>query len=502
MGRGLLIGLWLLIVSLVPAFAQDGGPAPDPSEVSEPDAYVVPIHGAIDRPLAVYISRSVERARADDVSFVIFDIDTFGGRVDSALEITTRIGSLTDIETVAYVRVRPEGTGVSWSAGAIISMAADRIYMAPGTSMGAAAPVLQSPGGGQEGASEKTVSAVRTQMAALAEKNGYPRAIALAMVDADVRALEALVGAERRIVTGEELARLQEEAEAGGPTVEVESTISEEGKLLSLTAGEMERYGVSSGSPATFDDLYGVLGVEAERVVELAPDSADRIVSVITGSAFTSLLILAGLVALFLEITSPGFGIPGSVAVIAFSLLFTANFMLGRVASLELLLFMGGLVLLLLEVFVIPGFGVAGISGLVLLLSSLILSMQGFIVPEFDWQWDLLNRNVLLVLANTVGAFLAFAGFAYLFGRTDMFSRLKLADTQETTAGFTVQTNEVRERYLGRTGRAVSTLRPAGSADIDDERVSVEADGEWIDAGTEIEVIRVDGNRIIVRSRS
>ena len=502
MGRGLLIGLWLLIVSLVPAFAQDGGPAPDPSEVSEPDAYVVPIHGAIDRPLAVYISRSVERARADDVSFVIFDIDTFGGRVDSALEITTRIGSLTDIETVAYVRVRPEGTGVSWSAGAIISMAADRIYMAPGTSMGAAAPVLQSPGGGQEGASEKTVSAVRTQMAALAEKNGYPRAIALAMVDADVRALEALVGAERRIVTGEELARLQEEAEAGGPTVEVESTISEEGKLLSLTAGEMERYGVSSGSPATFDDLYGVLGVEAERVVELAPDSADRIVSVITGSAFTSLLILAGLVALFLEITSPGFGIPGSVAVIAFSLLFTANFMLGRVASLELLLFMGGLVLLLLEVFVIPGFGVAGISGLVLLLSSLILSMQGFIVPEFDWQWDLLNRNVLLVLANTVGAFLAFAGFAYLFGRTDMFSRLKLADTQETTAGFTVQTNEVRERYLGRTGRAVSTLRPAGSADIDDERVSVESDGEWIDAGTEIEVIRVDGNRIIVRSRS
>jgi membrane-bound serine protease (ClpP class) len=502
MGRGLLIGLWLLIVSLVPAFAQDGGPAPDPSEVSDPDAYVVPIHGAIDRPLAVYISRSVERARADDVSFVIFDIDTFGGRVDSALEITTRIGSLTDIETVAYVRVRPEGTGVSWSAGAIISMAADRIYMAPGTSMGAAAPVLQSPGGGQESASEKTVSAVRTQMAALAEKNGYPRAIALAMVDADVRALEALVGAERRIVTGEELARLQEEAEAGGPTVEVESTISEEGKLLSLTAGEMERYGVSSGSPATFDELYGVLGVEAERVIELAPDSADRIVSVITGSAFTSLLILAGLVALFLEITSPGFGIPGSVAVIAFSLLFTANFMLGRVASLELLLFMGGLVLLLLEVFVIPGFGVAGISGLVLLLSSLILSMQGFIVPEFDWQWDLLNRNVLLVLANTVGAFLAFAGFAYLFGRTDMFSRLKLADTQETSAGFTVQTNDVRERYLGRTGRAVSTLRPAGSADIDDERVSVESDGEWIDAGTEIEVIRVDGNRIIVRSRS
>ena len=502
MGRELLIGLWLLTVTLLPASTQEGTPVPDSSDVSDPDAFVVPIHGTIDRPLSVYISRSVERARSEGVSYVIFDVDTFGGRVDSALEITTRIGSLTDIETVAYVRVRPEGTGVSWSAGAIISMAADRIYMAPGTSMGSAAPVLQGPSGGQEAASEKTVSAVRTQMAALAEKNGYPRAIALAMVDADVRALEALVGGERRILTGEEFARLQEEAEAGGPTVELESTISEEGKLLSLTAGEMERYGVSSGSPATFGELYAELGVEAGRVAELSPDSADRIVSVITGSAFTSVLILAGLVALFLEITSPGFGIPGSVAIIAFSLLFTANLMLGRVASLELLLFMGGIVLLLLEVFVIPGFGVAGISGLALIIASLILSMQSFIVPEFDWQWDLLNRNVLLVLANTVGAFLAFAGVAYLFGRTNMFSRLKLADTQETAAGFTVQTTEVRERYLGRTGRAVSTLRPAGSADIDDERVSVEADGEWIDAGTEIEVIRVDGNRIIVRSRS
>jgi membrane-bound serine protease (ClpP class) len=498
MGRRFFIGLLLLTVTLGPVFAQNGGAG---EAQVEPDAFVVPIHGAIDRPLAVYITRSVERARSEGVSYVIFDIDTFGGRVDSALEITTRIGSLTETETVAYVRVRPEGTGVSWSAGAIISMAADRIYMAPGTSMGAAAPVLQSPGGGQEAASEKTVSAVRTQMAALAEKNGYPRAIALAMVDADVQAVEAFVDGEQRIVTAEELARLEEDAEAGAVEVEVGRTISEEGKLLSLTAGEMERFGVSSGSPATFDALYETLGVDAARVVELAPDSADQIVSVLTGGGFTSLLILVGLVALFLEVTSPGFGIPGSVAVIAFSLLFASNFMLGRVGSVELLLFMGALVLLLLEVFVIPGFGVAGISGLVLLVASLVLSMQGFIVPEFDWQWDRLNRNVLLVLANTVGAFLAFGGFAYLFGRTNMFNRLKLADTQQTAAGFTVQTNEVRERYLGRSGRAITTLRPSGSADIDDERVAVESDGEWIEAGTEVEVVRVDGNRLIVRAR-
>ncbi len=449
----------------------------------------------------MYVTRSVERARDEGVDYVIFDIDTFGGRVDSALEMTTRIGSLTDVETVAYVRVRPEGTGVSWSAGALIAMATDRIYMAPGTSMGATAPVLQGTGGSQEPASEKTVSAVRTQMAALAEKNGHPRGVALAMVDADVELVEAYVDEELRAVTATELEDLKREAEELDGTVEEGSTISAEGKLLSLTAGDMERYGVSSGTPSSYDELYARLEVDPEATVDLSPDMADSIVSVITGGAFTSLLILVGLVALFLEITSPGFGIPGSVAAIAFALIFSANFMLGQVGSLELLMFLAGILLLLVEVFLIPGFGVAGISGIVLLVVSLVLSMQGFVLPEFDWQRGRLNRNILLVLANTVGAFVAFGGMAYLFGRTNLFSRLTLSDTQTTDAGFTAQTSDVRERYLGKSGRAATTLRPAGTADLDGERVSVEADGEWIEAGTEVEVVRVDGNRIIVRKQ-
>ncbi|MFP3959955.1 MAG: NfeD family protein [Spirochaetaceae bacterium] len=489
--------LLILILTSVPGQTASAQ-ASDTSD-DDPQAYVVPIHGPIDRPLSVYVTRGVERARAEEVSHLIFDIDTFGGRVDSALEITARIGSLSEVETVAYVRIRPEGTGVSWSAGAIIAMAADRIYMAPGTSMGAAAPIIQGPGGEQQAADEKTVSAVRTQMAALAEKNDHPVGIALAMVDEDVELLEAFVDGVPRAVTREELTELELEADDSDDAVVVGRTISEEGKLLSLTAGEMERYGVSSGSPEGLEALYESLGLAAERVLELTPDAADGIVSLLTGGGFTSILILVGLVALFLEITSPGFGIPGGVAIIAFALIFSSNFMLGRVGSLELLLFVAGLVLLLTEVFIIPGFGVAGISGIGLLVISLVLSMQGFVVPEFDWQWDRLNRNVLLVLANTVGAFILFGVLAYLFGRTNMFGRLTLAGTQDSTAGFTAQTDDVRERYLGRTGRAVTVLRPSGTAEIDDERVSVESDGEWIEAGSTVEVLRVDGNRIIVR---
>jgi membrane-bound serine protease (ClpP class) len=145
--------------------------------------YIIPLQGDIEPFRLVFLRRSIEKA--SDADRIIFDINTFGGRVDTALQIATLIGSLRDIETIAFISAGAESLGVSWSAGALISFSARKIYMAQGTSMGAAAPVYQS-SEGMEMAPEKTVSAVRGQMAALAEKNGYPEAAALGMVDMDV----------------------------------------------------------------------------------------------------------------------------------------------------------------------------------------------------------------------------------------------------------------------------------------------------------------------------
>ncbi len=153
---------------------------------------VIPIIGEIDRAQVVLIRRGIEEARENGSEYIIFEIDTFGGRVDSALQITTLIGAQQDAVTIAYVTISAEGTGVSWSAGALISFACDMIFMAPGTSIGAATPVIQQRDGSVQTGSEKTVSAIRTQMAALAEKNGYSRAIALAMVDPDIEIFEVL----------------------------------------------------------------------------------------------------------------------------------------------------------------------------------------------------------------------------------------------------------------------------------------------------------------------
>ncbi|NLJ47757.1 MAG: nodulation protein NfeD, partial [Treponema sp.] len=270
--------------------------------------YVIPIQGDIEPSTAVFVRRNAEAALRAGAKVLVFDIDTFGGRVDSALRISSYIGSIRSAKTVAYVRSGPDSMGVSWSAGALIAFSASDIYMAPGTSIGAAAPVIMSPDGQSQGAGEKTVSAVRSQMAALAEKNGHPPLLALAMVDADVELVELSVDGRTTLATAEEAAALEKYRPGA---VERVRTVSAKGKLLSLTAGEAERYGLSKGTVADLDALAALLGSPGP-VKELSPSGADRLVVFITSGGVQALLILIGLVALFLEINSPGFGIPGT----------------------------------------------------------------------------------------------------------------------------------------------------------------------------------------------
>ena len=258
--------------------------------------------------------------------------------------------------------------GVSWSAGALIAMSCSSLYMAPGTSIGAAAPVVPSADGQMEGAGEKSVSAVRSQMAALAEKNGYPTAIALAMVDADVQLFEAYIDGELQLML---LGDLEVAEKATPDRVQRGREVSAKGKLLSLTAGEAERYGLSSGSAPDLDAVLVSLGTQGPAT-ELAPSFTDSLVVFVTSGAIQSILILIGLVAIFIEINSPGFGIPGTVALIAFLTLFGTNALMGTVGSLELILFILGIGLLTVEIFILPGFGVAGISGIVLIAGSLV----------------------------------------------------------------------------------------------------------------------------------
>jgi membrane-bound serine protease (ClpP class) len=248
--------------------------------------------------------------------------------------------------------------------------------------------------------------------------------------------------------------------------------------------------------------------------VESSPGAADGVITALTSGPVQALLIVLGLVLVFLEIQTPGFGLPGLGAIIAFSVVFGSGALLGKVGSLEIILFLLGVCLLAVEIFLIPGFGAAGISGLALIGLSLIFSMQDFVLPRFDWEWTVMGRNIMVV---AVGIIAAIAGIAVitLFGpRLRIFDRLTLTTAITGTAGEAAIAEEARDsgdaggevggteaahRLTGMTGAAATTLRPSGKASINGALYQVEADGAFIEQGSPVKVTRVQGSRIIVK---
>ena len=499
-----------LLASLCGASFAEEAAAPDsPTVQATPAAkvYVVEIHGEINPAMLAFVSRSVEKAKGEKATHVVFSIDTFGGRVDSALKITTVIGSVEPATTVAYVPFAAGAPsffsadptkGVSWSAGALISLACKHIYMAPGTSIGAAAPVYQTPDGIVM-AEEKVVSAVRAAAQALAEMNDHPKAIARAMVDSDVELVEAIADDKHLAVTYDDFTEMQREADKTGKEITLGRTISPQGKLLTLTAKEAEQYGLSAGTVATIPELLSALGLKSPSVVEMQQNPADSIIALLTSPTATTLLVVIALITLYLEITSPGFGLAGTVSIICFAIIFGSNFLLGRVGSVEILVFLTGVCMLMIELFLIPGFGVIGIAGILLIMASLVLSMQDFTIPQFSWQWDVLVKNLVSVVIGVTVSFVVIGLLMHYLSRVPVFNKLMLTTAQPPEQGYTVQPADAAQTLLGARGMSTTTLRPSGKAQIGNKTLVVETDGEFVERGSQVEVIAVDGNRVIVR---
>ncbi|MDR2701704.1 MAG: nodulation protein NfeD [Spirochaetaceae bacterium] len=501
---------WLIPVLLaLPLFADEipetGGASAGSGDAA---AWIIPIEGDIEPSMVTFVRREARRALDGGADFLVFEIDTFGGRVDSALQITSFIMSIKKAKTVAWVRNGESSMGVSWSAGALIALSCSQIYMANGTSIGAAAPVTIGADGHTEGTGEKTVAAVRSQIAAVAEKNGHPTGIALAMADYDVELWETEADGVIKVLTLQELERLESlrpGQEGAVKELRRVGIISPAGKLLSLTAGEAYRYGLTRGLADDREELLAMLGAGAV-LEESAPSAWDSIISFLVSGPVQGVLILIGLIMIFLEIQSPGFGIPGTVAILCFVLVFGSSFMLGRVGSLEIILFVLGLGLLAVEVFLIPGFGVVGISGIILIAFSLIFSMQDFVVPNFEWEWTLMGRNAIVVCTGLLAAITGIAVIALLGPKTRMFDRLMLKTQIDQTAsdgGGWQNDGGVESDYAaltGKTGTTVTTLHPIGKADIEGATYQVESDGSFVEPGKEVKVVKVQGNNIFVRS--
>jgi len=417
--------------------------------------YVVPIEGVVDLGLAPFVERVLDEATEAGAAAVVFDVDTFGGRVDGAVLIRDDMLHAR-VPTVAFVNPR------AISAGALITLAAETIAMAGGGTIGAATPVaVGGTSAAAEPVAEKTLSYMRKEFRATAELRGRPPLLAEAMVD---------------------------------PDVEIEGVI-EKGKLLTLTTAEALQHGLADFRADDLDALLAQLDLAGAEVRRATQTWAETVVRFLTHPMVSSLLMTIGILGIIVEIRTPGFGVPGAIGIASIALFFWGHWLV-RLAGWEELLLVGlGVVLLAAEVFVIPGFGIAGTLGLAALLGGLGLSLVGA-----GATWAAVVGALGQVALSLVLAIVVSLALLRLLPRLPFGRRLVL-DTELDVEGGYASPPASDRRWIGKGGTAASALRPAGVAHLDDERVDVVSDGEFIDAGEPIEVVRVDGNRIVVRRR-
>lgn len=410
--------------------------------------YVGKIDSEIDLGLAPYISRVITEAENANADAVIFKINTFGGRVDAATQIKDAILN-SKIKTVAFINNR------AISAGALIALSCNKIIMVPGSLIGAATVVDQA---GQK-VGEKYQSYMRSEMRSTAEKNGRPTNIAEGMVD------------ERVVIPGL-----------------VDST-----QLVTLTSKEALKYKIADTVLTDFDEALAYLDLKNAKITEISPNWAEDVVKFLNNPIVASILIMIGFFGLMAEIKTPGWGVAGTTGLIALTLFFGSSYILQLASALEIIMFVIGLGLLLAEIFVIPGFGVAGISGIILIFLSIFLSLLGS-KPFIDME------RVSIAIIQISGAILAALIGIFLLAKylpkSTLFNKLVLGHSEKAGEGF-VSFPTISE-LIGKEGIAFTTLRPGGTAEIDGKRVDVVADSEYIDQGTKIRVLRVEGIKVVV----
>jgi membrane-bound serine protease (ClpP class) len=408
----------------------------------------VPITGVIELGLAPFVERSLEEARAAGADAVVLDIDTPGGRVDAAERIADAISD-SEVPVYAFINRR------ALSAGALISLAAQKIYMRPGSVIGAATPVT---GDGQR-APEKIVSAMRSSMRALAETRALDPAVAEAMVD--------------------------EQIEVPG--------VSEEGQLLTLTTEEAVELGYAQ-EVDDWDDLMGQLGTTSSTVVDQEVNWAELMVRFLSNPVVSPFLLSLGFLGLLVEIRTPTFGLAGVAGALSLALFFGSHLIIGLAGLEGLIIFGVGALLVLIEAFVIPGFGVFGILGVIAALAGVYMSMLGGLPtsPDFARAGSVLSTALVLVLVSSW----------FLVKRLPSSRRLVNLGIflgQETSAETGYVSAARRSDLVGAEGVAMTDLRPAGTGEFGEERVDVVTESEWIEHGSRIRIVSSQGYRHVVR---
>lgn len=416
--------LFFLILFLIFSFYSSGS--------AKAEVIHINLDGEINSAQFSFIDKSLKRAENIKADFMIIEINSLGGFVDSALKIRDRILE-SETRVITFVN------GRAWSAAALIALAGEKLYISPSSSIGAAETRPKE---------EKYISALRKEFAATAERRNKNPKIAEAMVDA---------------------------------SIEIEDLI-EKDKLLTLTAAEALEFKIADYRLSSLAELAEVEEISLNQITKIEKTNLEKILGIISNPYTSSLLLIIAFSALIFEALTPGFALGGTIGILSLLIFFMSHIFTGSIGLGIVILFIVGIILILAEIFLIPGFGIAGISGITAVLSSLF-----FIFP---------NRTIAINVLLAVVVFTLIIGILMIkkFGSSRFWKKISLESSSENYFS-----SSSKKNYLDQKAKTLSKLRPAGTIELNGKRVDAVSQGSFIDKGQQVKVISVSGSRVVVR---
>lgn len=487
--------------------------APDPLPAIEPrerrdgvlekqfkKALMIDVEGPIFGRFYWYLNNRLDMAKETGCDLVIIKLNSPGGLLVESIDLLKRLSKTDWATTIVWI---PEK---AISGAAIISLGAERIYMQEGSRIGDAGVISFNEMGVFKYTEEKFVSDTVVEIKPFAVSRGRPAAFAEAMMVRKLDVLEAIDLETNEVVF---LKRVELELPKNEGRYKVIGPVLEtlEDRYLTVSGKRAMELQIADGVFADEDAMLAALNIETISRTQL--NWQDKTVYFLNSPWITGLLLIVGLIALYIELVAPGISVAGLISLLCFGIFFWSHALGGTSGWLEVMMFVLGVICVICEIFVLPGFGVFGITGIVLLVLSLLMATQGFVIPETTTQWGQLQTNALIVLGSMLGVVVLIFVQIFILDSVPGLNRFQLTAPEEPieverdvpATLLQTGTSGPASVVIGSTGVAESDLRPSGKILLEDQLVDVITEGDYVDSGAEVEVIKIEGNRIIVRAQ-
>jgi len=503
-----ILMLIALMIHVTPASAQTA-----PATTRSGSVAIVVLKGAIDDWSAAGMFKRFESAKASGATTVILQINTWGGQVTSALEMSSFLKRQTDLHVIAFVDEK------AISAGALIALACDEIVMQPGSQIGDCAPIIASSQGYETvGDTEraKMESPILSDFYESAIRNGHDPLLTSSMVTIGktVHWIENLNTGERKFVEDAEYTKLTTSEAGWTPVPNVPDPLDSPSSLLTMHADLAVRVGLANGIASSAEALAAERGLVIAST--FAADGGEKFIGLLASAEVRSILTVFFMLSLFAAFRAPGSGPPEAIAAGSLIILVGVPLLTGYATWFEIAAIILGLVFIALEIFIIPGFGLPGITGIILVVMGLVMTfvgaepinLPGGWWPSLNGTWDAIRRGFVIVVGGTAGAMFLWFWLSRYMQKLPYFSRLVLQPNFGATLGGTVTENSDGTSpwpRIGDVGRAVTDLKPGGTAAFLDDATGDEANTDvisetgFVERNARVVVKLIEGNRIVVR---